>query len=153
MIRVLIPGRRMRRVASIPSIFGIRMSISTTSGRTRRATSTASSPVPASPTTRRSGAVSTRTRKPARTSTWSSATRTETLTRRHRERQPGADPVAAAGQRPGAELAAVQGDPLAHPDQPVPGGGQIAGLAALAIAGPRAPMPSSVTSIVTASAV
>ncbi len=42
---------RMRRVASIPSIPGIRTSMNTTSGTSSRARSTASSPVPASPTT------------------------------------------------------------------------------------------------------
>ena len=45
----------IRRVASRPSMRGIRMSISTTSGRARRASSTASAPSAASPTTSMSG--------------------------------------------------------------------------------------------------
>jgi hypothetical protein len=39
------------RVASIPSMTGIRLSMTATSGRRRRAPATASSPSPASPTT------------------------------------------------------------------------------------------------------
>ncbi len=44
-------------VASMPSMPGIRMSMTTTSGRACRASWTASAPVPASPTTSRSRAV------------------------------------------------------------------------------------------------
>jgi hypothetical protein len=64
------------RVASMPSVPGIRMSIRTMSGFSRRAISTASAPVAASPTEARSDAVSTRTRKLPRTRAWSSATST-----------------------------------------------------------------------------
>ena len=74
----------IRRVASIPSMPGMRMSISTTSGRSRRAASTASAPVAASPTEARSGAVSTRMRKLPRTRAWSSATSTRMVMPRHR---------------------------------------------------------------------
>src|ERR1017187_526393 len=63
-------------VASIPSMPGIRISIRTMSGFPRRASSTASVPVAASPTEARSGAVSTRMRKLPRTRAWSSATST-----------------------------------------------------------------------------
>ena len=62
-----------RRVASTPSIRGIRMSIRMTSGLWRRASSTASTPSAASATTRRSGWASRIIRKPARISAWSSA--------------------------------------------------------------------------------
>ncbi len=58
----------MRRVASIPSSTGMRMSISTTSGRKRRASETASSPSPASPTMSVSGSASRILRRPTRTS-------------------------------------------------------------------------------------
>ena len=51
----------------------MRMSISTTSGRVRRTTSTAARPSGASPTTRMSGSASRITRKPVRSSRWSSA--------------------------------------------------------------------------------
>ena len=66
----------MRRVASRPSTPGIRMSISTTSARSRRARSTAWAPSVASPTTSRSSAASMSTWNPARISAWSSASRT-----------------------------------------------------------------------------
>ena len=70
----------MRRVASRPSIPGMRMSISTTSGRVRRTASTASSPSAASATTSMPSAVRI-IRKPVRTSAWSSATTTRTASR------------------------------------------------------------------------
>ena len=63
----------IRRVASMPSRTGIRMSISTTSGRVRRASATASCPSLASPTTAVSGSFSRILRSPTRTSAWSSA--------------------------------------------------------------------------------
>src|SRR5215216_7140082 len=66
----------IRRVASRPSSTGMRMSISTTSGRVERASSTAAAPSPASPTTSMSPASSSRARNPARTSPWSSTSRT-----------------------------------------------------------------------------
>ena len=67
------------RVASMPSISGIRTSISTTSGMCRRASSTASAPVPASPTTSKPAVAATMPRKPARTRAWSSATSTRSV--------------------------------------------------------------------------
>ena len=63
----------IRRVASRPSMPGIRMSISAMSGRVRNAASTASAPSSASATTRMSGSVSRIILNPARTSAWSSA--------------------------------------------------------------------------------
>ena len=51
----------------------MRMSMSTTSGRRRRTMFTAASPSGASPTTRMSGSLSRITRKPVRSSRWSSA--------------------------------------------------------------------------------
>ena len=81
--RVRSPAAAMRRVASMPSMPGMRMSISTTSGFSRQAASTASAPVAASPTEARSGAVSTRMRKLPRTRAWSSATSTRMVMRRY----------------------------------------------------------------------
>src|SRR5690348_3785425 len=126
-----------RRVASMPSRRGMRMSMSTSDGRSRWPRSTASRPSAASPTTSTSGAASSSLRKPARTSAWSSAMRTRVLTLglrspsglahwRPREssgcqRQVGADLEAAALARAGGQRAAVEGDAFAHPDQPVAG--------------------------------
>ena len=64
------------RVASMPSCIGILMSIKMTSGISCRASVTAWLPVPASPTVTRSGSLSSRIRKLARSRAWSSATRT-----------------------------------------------------------------------------
>ncbi len=61
------------RVASMPSMSGMRMSITTTSGRASSTSRTASAPVPASPAISRSGVSATSTRSPARISGWSSA--------------------------------------------------------------------------------
>jgi len=63
-------------VASSPSVPGIRMSISTTSGLCRRASVNASAPSAASPTTVMSAWASSSARNPARTSAWSSASST-----------------------------------------------------------------------------
>ncbi len=68
-----------RRVASMPSSSGMRMSISTTSGFSRRAMSTACTPSTASPTTSMSSSASKIILKPARTSAWSSAIMMRTL--------------------------------------------------------------------------
>ncbi len=64
------------RVASIPSITGIRTSIKITSGRACRAFCTASAPLPASPTTARPGVAAMIPQNPTRTRAWSSATTT-----------------------------------------------------------------------------
>jgi hypothetical protein len=66
----------MARVASRPSTPGMRMSISTTSGRSALARRSASSPSAASPTTSIPSWASSRARNPARTSAWSSASST-----------------------------------------------------------------------------
>ena len=63
-------------VASIPSIPGMRRSITITSGRRRSARETAVSPSAASPTTRMCGERSRARRRPSRTTSWSSARRT-----------------------------------------------------------------------------
>ena len=73
-------------MASRPSRTGIRTSISTTSGRVRCTSSTASRPSPACPTTTRSGAEPTIPLRPARSRTWSSATTTLIVTDRVRRR-------------------------------------------------------------------
>ena len=69
----------MRPVAAMPSRRGIRRSMRTTSGSSRRACRMASSPSTASPTTTKSGTDSSSLRKPARTSAWSSHTRIRVL--------------------------------------------------------------------------
>jgi hypothetical protein len=61
-------------VASMPSVPGIRTSISTTSGRRSRQTRTAAAPSAAVPSTAKSGWVSSSAANPARTTSWSSAT-------------------------------------------------------------------------------
>lgn len=69
----------MRRVASSPSMTGIRMSRSITSGQSVRASSTAATPLSASPTTSRSSARWSMPRSPTRTSGWSSTTATRIM--------------------------------------------------------------------------
>ncbi|SCE47859.1 hypothetical protein GA0115252_152712 [Streptomyces sp. DfronAA-171] len=68
------------RVASTPSIRGMRMSMSTTSGWSARTWSSACTPSPASPTTATSGSASRIIRKPVRSSGWSSTRRTRIAT-------------------------------------------------------------------------
>ncbi len=63
---------QIRRVASTPSSFGMRTSMSTTSTEVVRSTSRASTPLPASATTSMSGWAASTIRKPVRSSTWSS---------------------------------------------------------------------------------
>jgi hypothetical protein len=74
------PSPASRRVASIPSMPGMRTSIRTTSARTWPASRTASAPSAASPTTSRSGSASRIIRNPVRISGWSSAIRTLMVT-------------------------------------------------------------------------
>ena len=69
-------SRVISRVASRPSMPGIRMSISTTSGPWAAACDTAASPLAASPTTVMPSAASRMTQNPERTSSWSSTTST-----------------------------------------------------------------------------
>ncbi len=85
------------RVASMPSMSGIRTSISTTSGWVLRACCTASAPSPASPTTVNPGVAATMPRNPARTSAWSSATSTRSVIGR---RQAAAAGPARGNRRP-----------------------------------------------------
>ena len=66
----------IRRVASMPSMTGMRTSIKMTSGLVCRAASTASVPLPASPTTVNPGVAVMIPQKPTRTRAWSSATTT-----------------------------------------------------------------------------
>ena len=97
------------RVASMPSMPGMRTSISTTSGRRSRQIRTASAPSEAVPTTVKSGWVSSSPANPSRTTWWSSATTMRTADGRcghpvvprparatwprRRSRRPGAGPV------------------------------------------------------------
>src|SRR5215216_2244516 len=73
-IRTPTPGcsRLMWRVAVVPSIPGIRTSISTRSGSRRRQISMASTPFDASPTTSSPGSLLSRLRNPRRRRWWSS---------------------------------------------------------------------------------
>ncbi|RPK78645.1 hypothetical protein EES47_30170 [Streptomyces sp. ADI98-12] len=66
----------IRRVASIPSMPGIRTSMTTTSGARAATCSSATLPSAASPTTARSGSESIASRNPMRSSAWSSTSRT-----------------------------------------------------------------------------
>ena len=84
MIRTSVRDARMRLVASSPSISGIRMSISTTSGWYLSAAATAAAPSAASATTSMP-AEPRISRKPPRTSVWSSA-----MTTRGASSSPGA---------------------------------------------------------------
>ena len=102
------------RVASMPSMPGIRMSSRQTSGRSSRARATASRPSAASPITSMPGWASRIMRRPVRTSSWSSATSTRMRhARRAVPRQDGADRPAAGGVGPGLERAAEQRGALA----------------------------------------
>src|SRR3990172_3227816 len=73
------PGRPISwtaLAAASPSISGMEMSMTMTSGVRLRANSTASRPLEASPTTSMSGSMSRRARSPERSTAWSSARRT-----------------------------------------------------------------------------
>src|SRR5690606_31532518 len=128
----------IRRVAASPSVPGMRMSMRTTSARRSRASSTASAPSDASPTTSMSGSESTRTRKALRSRAWSSASRTRMVIRSPPVRgsravggrggagldgQDRMDAEAAAVAGTGGEGAAQGGDPFPHAEQAVPAAG------------------------------
>ena len=76
------PPARSVRVASSPSSLGMRMSKRHTSGFSRRASDTATTPSGASATTSMSGWASMMARNPARTISWSSAISTRIATPR-----------------------------------------------------------------------
>ena len=116
---------RIRRVASTPSMTGIRMSITTTSGRRRRRRRPRL-PSAASPTTSISGWSSRIIRNPVRTSCWSSTSRTRMVMSRRPRRGLGvigsvADTRKPPGAGPASSRPPKDGDPLAHPDQPATG--------------------------------
>jgi hypothetical protein len=73
-VTISVSGRSclIRPIAVIPSMFGISRSMRTTSGSSRRAMATPSLPSAASPTTSMSGWRSKNTRRPIRTTEWSS---------------------------------------------------------------------------------
>src|SRR3954452_17849933 len=143
----------MRRVASMPSSSGMRMSMSTTSGSRSLAIVTAWAPSEASPTTSRSSSASRIILNPARTSAWSSAIRMRTvisgvssakaergypcsvILRPTVEWNPGADLEAAAGARAGVQLAPEDAHALAHADEAVASAAQATGRP-----GPRPPI-------------
>src|SRR6202012_4305045 len=110
-------------VAVTPSPFGMRRSISTTSGRYRATTATASPPEPASATTSMPGSAASMPRRPSRTTGWSSASTT-------RIARPPPPSLVTRNLRPYAgPRAGRAGDldppvhlpqPLPHPAQPIP---------------------------------
>ncbi len=120
------------RVAASPSTFGIRMSITTTSGSNCRVSSIAAVPSSASPTTSMSSSASSSIRKPALSSTWSSAmtdANHDGFRRRGhggwtddgaRQRQPGADGEPAAWAGTGDHVPADGGRPFGHAGDAVP---------------------------------
>ena len=132
----------IRRVASSPSMRGIRTSISTTSGRSAAASSTASAPSAASPTTVDVRLGGQQRLEPARTSAWSSASRTRVTPRTARERQRRLDAPAAVLAGPASSVPPSAVGPLAHPAHARSG----------AAAAAPWPVPSSATTIDTASA-
>src|SRR4029079_11365104 len=77
-VTISVSGRSalIRPIAVTPSMFGMRRSISTTSGSRRRPIATPSLPSAASPTTSMSSWRSKNTRRPIRTTEWSSTMRT-----------------------------------------------------------------------------
>src|SRR5690554_1465043 len=126
MMRGTLPPRssaaaRMARVDSIPTITGMRMSMSTTSGRLAAAMAIPSTPFPASPTNSRSTCDDTSMRMPARKSAWSSTspTRIRLLTCCLPRYASHDDETALTGF--GRQPAADQGGALPHADEPVAG--------------------------------
>src|ERR687894_1369825 len=127
-------GRVLRRraVAATPSVPGILRSIRTTSGSSRTARSTASSPFVASPTTSKAIRTSSMPLIPVLTTGWSSTIRTPTLTASPPapwpqvgrpatvHRQPGGEGRPPAGLALHAQRAARVLDPLPHGPQPEP---------------------------------
>src|SRR3954463_2611429 len=106
----------------------MRMSISTTSGRSSRQRLRASWPVEASPTILMKGSADKISRRPARARSWSSTmmtlalfsatdilSSTTTLRRCHRQRQVDKDQGSLAWLAPQLEPTAEQGDSLSHP--------------------------------------
>ena len=114
----------------------MRMSNRHTSGRSRRASSTARRPSAASPTTSMSGWASRIIASPVRTISWSSATSTRMLTSADPgPGQHGGHGPAAIGVRAGLAGAAEQVGALDHADEAVPGdaaGRMRAGVAVVA---------------------
>src|SRR5271165_3781097 len=110
-------------VASSPSITGIRTSIRTTSGCSLAASATACAPSAASPATTYPEA-SRITQKPARTSSWSSATSTRSgpsaITAPLQHRQAGGDSEAAGRIGPDGQRTAAGGHPLGDARQAEP---------------------------------
>src|SRR5438105_9150640 len=119
---------RICRVASMPSSWGMVMSISTTSGARVSAVCTAARPSSTSPTTSRSGSPSRRERTPSRNIAWSStsSTRMRSPTPGHRglgglgEGDVGAHPGPSAGAAGHADVAAGDAGALAHPGDAEP---------------------------------
>src|SRR5262249_45451920 len=112
------------RVASTPSMRGIRTSMSTTSTSVVFSSSSAASPSPASATTSMSGWAPSTILNPARNSSWSSTSITRITPGppflcRLDHGQPGQPLEAAALPGAHGHGAAVHADPLAHADQAV----------------------------------
>ena len=113
-------GPGSARVASMPSTPGIRMSITTTSGRSRRTSGATAAPSPASPTTSNSG--SRIARSPVRISGSSSTSRTFTAAARPSaaRRPPRCRPT--SGPRRIATRSSIPGSPRPPPGRAEPTG-------------------------------
>ena len=135
--RVPCPAATMLAVALAPSTPGMRRSMSTRSGRSDAASSTASAPSDASPTTSMPGAWSSRPTMPARTMGWSSATTMRMVSViphasrgvRARPRHDDPQPRAAVGAGAELERAADEGGAVADPGEaePLLAGRRVAG--------------------------
>src|SRR3990172_9061067 len=121
------PGRPISwtaLAAASPSISGMEMSMTITSGVRLRASSTASRPLEASPTTSMSGSMSRRARSPERSTAWSSARRTRIFSvigalpaAAPRQRSLNRDARAPAHGRLNLHRSADEGEPLLHAEQ------------------------------------
>src|SRR5512143_1819388 len=118
---------RMRRVASMPFMFGMAMSITTTSGKCSSARRTLSRPSAASATTAMSVCFSSSARRPSRTTVWSSANKmrmgmaVDLLLGRHLgDRQLRGDRGSPPRLRCEVEAPAQAAHPLLHAEQAQP---------------------------------
>src|SRR3990172_596936 len=133
------PGRPISwtaLAAASPSISGMEMSMTMTSGVRLRASSTASRPLEASPTTSISGSMSRRARSPERSTAWSSARRTRIFSvtvalpaAAPRQRGLHRDTRAPARSRLNSHPSSDEGQPPLPPEQAEPGAaGTLRGL-------------------------
>ena len=135
---MVVPGGSSARrlVASTPSMIGIRMSMTMTSGRSSAAAIERVPPIAASPTTSISSSSARIIRKPVRTSSWSSTSRTRTLMQALAVSSIGRCAVTRKPirRRMRRECAAEHGHSLTHADSPRP---SCSGSTTEAAPGPR----------------